>query len=276
MRQAADRLARRLPRKRAMITGAASGLGLAFSKRLSAGGWTLGLMDRNAEHLARVKHSLNSIDNTVHTYHVDVADADAMANAIARFAQTERGLDLMINNAGVAAAGDFLDTPLADWRWIVDINLLGVVHGCRAALPHMTEAHLGQIINIASAAGFACAPSMSAYNVTKAGVIALSETLMAELAGSGIQVSVVMPGFFQTNLLDGSRSTPAAAAVARDLMAGSKTNADQIAETVLAAAARGETHIVLPRMYRMLWRWKRWAPRRFVRMYARMRRGTSR
>jgi NADP-dependent 3-hydroxy acid dehydrogenase YdfG len=275
MRQAADRLAQRLAGKRAIVTGAASGLGLAFTRRLSAGGWTLGLMDRNAAELASVRHSLNSIDNTVHTYHVDIADADAMTSAIGRFAQTERGLDLMINNAGVAAGGDFLATPLSDWRWIIDINLLGIVHGCRAALPHMLGARLGQIINIASAAGFACSPSMSAYNVTKAGVIALSETLMAEFAGDGIRVSVAMPGFFPTNLLKDSRTTADAAALARRLMARSTTSADEVAEAILLAAARGETHIVLPREYRMLWRYKRWAPRRFVRMFAKLRRRTG-
>ncbi len=272
MRQAADRLAERFPGKRAVITGAASGLGLAITRKLSAGGWTLGLIDRKAEQLAGVRYSLNSIDNTLHTYHVDIADADAMTSAIGRFVQAERGLDIMINNAGVAAGGEFLATPLADWRWIVDINLMGVVHGCRAALPPMIEAQLGQIINIASAAGFACSPSMSAYNVTKAGVIALSETLMAEFAADGIRVSVVMPGFFPTNLLEESRATGEAAAIARKLMARSKTNADEVAEAILAAAARGATHIVVPREYRILWRWKRWAPRHFMRSFAKMHR----
>jgi NADP-dependent 3-hydroxy acid dehydrogenase YdfG len=271
MRQAAIRLAADFPRKRAIVTGAASGLGLAFAKRLATAGWTLGLIDRSAERLATVKNSLNSIDNSVYTYHVDVADAEAVANAVSRFVQAERGVDLIINNAGVAVGGDFLTTPLADWRWIVDINLMGVVHGCHAALPHMAAAHSGCVINIASAAGFVCAPGMSAYGATKAGVMALSESLMHELAGTGVRVSVVMPGFFRTNLLDDARGDAQVANSARRLMLASKLTPDDVAETILAAVARGETHIVLPRMYRMLWRWKRWLPKHFARTITRFR-----
>jgi NADP-dependent 3-hydroxy acid dehydrogenase YdfG len=270
MRQAAFRLASQLPGKRAVVTGAASGLGLAFTTRLSAGGWTLGLMDRDAQGLATVRNSLNTIDNTIHTYHVNVADAQGVAAAIERFVQAERGLDLMINNAGVAAGGEFLATPLDDWRWIVDINLMGVVHGCRAALPHMCAANLGCIINIASAAGFACGPAMSAYNVTKAGVIALSETLMQELIGSDVRVSVAMPGFFPTRLLDEARVAANVASAARTLMRSSKVTADDVAESILAAVARGRTHIVLPRRYRTLWLWKRWWPAHFVRTFPRV------
>ena len=270
MRQAANRLAAEYPNKRAIITGAASGLGLAFAKRLAAAGWTLGLMDRNAVELASVKHTLASVDQTVYTYHVNVADAHGVSGAIERFAQVEHGLDLLINNAGVAVGGDFLTTSLDDWRWIVDINLMGVLHGCRAALPHMKSANLGCIVNIASAAGFVCGPGMSAYNVTKAGVVALSESLMQESVGTGVRVAVAMPGFFQTNLLDGARGTSAAAHIVRKLMASSSVTADDVAEIVLAAAARRQTHIIVPREYLKLWRWKRCFPSHFVRTFPKM------
>jgi len=267
MRQAAERLAVEFPGKRAIVTGAASGLGFAFAKQLSQAGWTLGLMDRNAGELAGARNALARADQTLYTYHVDVADAEGFGAAVTRFAQAEHGIELFINNAGVAAGGDFLATPLADWRWIVDINLLGVVHGCRAALQHMQPANAGCIVNIASAAAFACGAGMSAYSVTKAGVVALSESLMQEFAGTGIRLTVAMPGFFATNLLTGSRGSAEVAAIARRLMQASSVGADAVAATILHAAADRRTHIVVPKEYRKLWRWKRWLPGHFVRSF---------
>jgi len=160
--------------------------------------------------------------------------------------------------------------PLADWRWIVDINLLGVVHGCRAALPYMRAAKHGSIINIASAAAFACGAYMSAYSVTKAGVVALSESLSQEFASAGVRVTVAMPGFFATNLLNGSRGAPEVAATARRLMDSSSVTADEVAAIILDAAARRRMHVVLPKEYRRLWRWKRWFPEHFLRTFPKL------
>jgi NADP-dependent 3-hydroxy acid dehydrogenase YdfG len=270
MRQAAERLALEFPRKRAIVTGAASGLGYAFAKQLSAAGWTLGLMDRSADQLAIARNALAQADQTLYTYHVDVADWDGFGGAVARFAQAERGVDLFINNAGVAAGGRFLDTPLEDWRWIVDINLLGVVHGCRAALQHMKAPEGGCIVNIASAAAFACGAGMAAYSVTKAGVLALSESLMQEYAGTGVRFTVAMPGFFPTNLLTGSRGSAEVAAVAERLMHASSVDANAVAAAILDAAARRRIYIVVPKEYRKLWRWKRWLPAHFVRAFPKL------
>lgn len=276
MRQAADRLAADFPRKRAIVTGAASGLGLAFARQLSAAGWTLGLLDRNLTGLTAVRNALAQADQSIYTSHVDVADAAGIAAAIERFVQAEHGVDLLVNNAGVAVGGEFLDTPLDDWRWIIEINLLGVVHGCHAVMPHMRSANLGCIVNIASAAAFACGAGMSAYSVSKAGVVALSESLMQECSGSGIRITVAMPGFFQTNLLDGSRGTGQVAAIARRLMESSSVDADDVARAILGAAARRKSHIVLPKAYRKLWRWKRWLPEHFVRTFPKLARRVRR
>jgi NADP-dependent 3-hydroxy acid dehydrogenase YdfG len=267
LRQAAERLGAEFPHKRAMVTGAASGLGLAFAKQLAAAGWSLGLIDRNLDALTSVRNTLASVDQSIYSHHVDVADSEGFAAAVERFALAEHGIDLFINNAGVAVGGEFLATPIADWRWIVDINLLGVVHGCRAALRHMSAAKLGCIINIASAAAFVCGAKMSAYNVTKAAVVALSESLMQEYAGSGVRITVAMPGFFPTNLLDGSRGTPETAAVAQRLMQSSSVTADEVAAIILDAAARRRSHVILPGSYRRLWRWKRWLPAHFLRTF---------
>jgi short-subunit dehydrogenase len=127
------------------------------------------------------------------------------------------------------------------------------------------------VLNVASAAGFAAGPQMSAYNATKAAVIALSETLAAELEGSGVQASVAMPGFFSTRLVDGMRAPPQESAMAQRLMANSGHDATEAARAILAAAARRDLHIVWPREYRLAWRLKRLFPGWFVRRVAQLR-----
>lgn len=258
------RLARRFPAKRAFITGASSGLGLELARALGSDGWTLGLFDRNVERLAHVEEELSGAGLTVLAYPGDVINADELTVAVNSFAATHDGLDVMVNNAGVAGSGTLMEVPLDDWRWIVDINFMGVVHGARAAIPHLQRNGAGLLINVASAAAFAAAPGMISYNATKAAVLSLSETLSGELASSSTQVSVVMPTYFQTSLLETFRGPPSAREQATRLMQGSDYAAADVARDLLLQASAGRLHIVLPRSARMLWRLKRWAPRFFL------------
>ena len=259
-------LSRRFPAKRAFVTGAASGLGFAIADCLARDGWTLGLLDLSAARLEQALARLRqSGAHDVTGFPGDVASPPFVEGAIADFVGRYGGLDVLVNNAGVAVAGAVELTPVDDWRWIVDINLLGVVWGCRAALPVLKRQGDGLVLNVASSAGFAAAPQMAAYNVTKAGVIALTETLVAELAGTGLQVSVAMPGFFRTHLLDDMRAPPEESRLAHHLMDHSGHEPDEAAAALLAAANAGETWIVWPREYRMAWRLKRWFPGWFLR-----------
>lgn len=255
----------RFPRKRAFITGAGSGLGLEMARALAGDGWTLGLFDRNLERLAQVEADLSASGIPVLAYPGDVTQADELTVAVNSFAGGKDGLDLMVNNAGVAASGTLMEVSLDDWRWIVDINLMGVVHGARAAIPHLQRNGSGLLLNVASAAAFASAPGMISYNVTKAAVVSLSETLVNELRGAGTQVSVVMPTYFQTSLLDSFRGPPESRKRAQDLMATSGYLVTDVARDVLTAAGDGETYIVLPRSARWLWRLKRLMPDYFLR-----------
>ena len=177
--QAVTILSRRFPGKRAFITGAASGLGRAIATELAAEGWQLGLLDVSAPRLAEAAASLRTAGVTPHTYAGDVADEAFVAASVGDFVRRAGGLDVMVNNAGVAAAGPVETTPPSDWRWITDINLFGVVWGCQAAVPHLRAAGSGLVLNVASSAGFAAAPQMSAYNATKAAVISLTEEASA-------------------------------------------------------------------------------------------------
>lgn len=258
-----DRLARRFPARRAFITGASSGLGLELARALGADGWTLGLFDRNVERLAHVEEELSG-KGTVLAYPGDVTNVDELTVAVNSFAATHDGLDVMVNNAGVAGSGTLMEVALEDWRWIVDINFMGVVHGARAAIPHLQRNGAGLLINVASAAAFASAPGMISYNATKAAVLSLSETLSGELAASNTQVSVVMPTFVPTNLIESFRGPAQARERATQALRDSKYLATDAARDILLQAAAGRLYIVLPGSARMLWRLKRWAPLFFL------------
>ncbi len=273
MTRAATPLTALLLGKRAFITGGGSGLGLAFAELLARDGWTLALLDRDSARLAAAATHLKDLGaRAVVTYATDVTDETAFGAAIAEFATRVGGLELMINNAGVAVAGDVEATPAADWRWALEINVVGVAIGCRAALPFLRAAPAACLLNIASAAAFASAASMSAYNASKAAVVALSETLVQELAETKVHVAVAMPGFFPTRLLEDARAPATALGSARKLMKSSSYSADRAAADMLAACAAGRFYIVLPANYVKLWHFKRFLPKLFMGFLLRTRR----
>ncbi|MEI8296527.1 MAG: SDR family NAD(P)-dependent oxidoreductase [Pseudomonadota bacterium] len=265
-------LGRQLPGQRAFITGGGSGLGLALASQLAAAGWTLGLLDREPSRLADARTQLLQHGAPgVHTWVADVTDEAAFGAAVTAFADAVGGLELMVNNAGVATAGSIASAPIADWRWALEINVIGVAIGCRVALPLMLRGAGGLVINIASAAAFAAGAEMAAYNASKAAVVALTETLAAEHADDGIRALVAMPGFFPTRLLDTMRGPAAALGFAQRMMQRSGYTAERVALEILAAAAAGRLHIVTPKAYARLWLFKRLAPAHFVRWMARQR-----
>lgn len=260
----------RFPQKRAVVTGGASGLGLAAAELLAARGWRLALLDRDAERLAAATARLVTLGSPLaEGSAVDVTDEAGVRIAIDRFVVRCGGLDLALNSAGVAVAGDLLETPEADWRWILDINVMGIVQSCRAEWPHLVAAGGGLIVNVASAAAFACGARMGAYNASKAAVVALSETLYQEGRAHGVQVTAAMPGFFRTRLMEQARAPADARGFALRMMARSNLEADTVAREILERAAAGASHVVLPATYRWLWRLKRLAPRSFLRRMAR-------
>ena len=155
------------------------------------------------------------------------------------------GIDIVVNNAGVASGGFFDELSLEDWDWQIAINLMGVVKGCKAFLP-LVQKSKGKIINIASMAALMQAPGMSNYNVAKAGVVALSESLLVELRQAEVGVHVVCPSFFQTNLLDSFRGpTPNVKAQIGKLLESSPITAADIADYIHQQVAKGE-FMILP------------------------------
>ncbi len=267
----ADSISTRLPGRRAFITGAGSGLGLEFARTLAAENWVLGLFDVDPSRLVKAEEEIAATGARVHAFPGDVRHYEELAVALNAFGDIAGGLDLMINNAGVACAGNLLETPLDDWRWILDINILGVVNGCRAGVPHLQRSGRGILLNIASAAAFVSPPFTTPYNATKAAVLSISESLSPELKSAGIQVSVAMPGFMNTSLLETARGPEHEREVANESMHKSRYTAAMGARDILREAARGELYIVLPKPMRNVWRFKRWFPDIFTRQFPHLR-----
>lgn len=219
---------------RVFITGGASGLGRALALRFARDGARVALGDIHERRLAQAAAAVEEAGGECLALGCDITADDDVAAAAAAVQDAWDGLDVLVNNAGVAAAGTVLDTALDDWRWMLEINLLGAVRVTQAFLPMMQAAGSGHVINVASAAGIVQSPGMASYNVAKAGMIALSETLRAEAGGFGIGVTVVCPSFFTTNLMESYRGPESGAReLAGRLMDRSRLDADDIAEAVV-------------------------------------------
>lgn len=197
--------------KKILITGAGSGIGKATSLTLAGLDATLILTDLNPEAVEQTATEARSRGaNGADTHIVDVADWDDMQAMAAKVHRKHGALDILINNAGVGLAGDFLSTTIEDWQWVLGINLMGVVHGCKLFAPAMVAKGHGHIVNLASAAGYYAAPDMSAYSASKHAVLGLSESLRAELASQGVGVSAICPGVINTGIVASSRMRGAA------------------------------------------------------------------
>jgi NAD(P)-dependent dehydrogenase (short-subunit alcohol dehydrogenase family) len=260
---AAHNLSQRFPGRRALVTGAASGLGLACAEILAREGWRLVLTDVDAPRLDLVAQSLARDGAPSVAVACDVRDDVAIRALVDEAVAAFGGLDVSIHSAGVATAGAFHTSTVEDWRWVFDINVHGLANCCRAVLPHMSRGAGGLVINVASAASFCTNAKMSSYNAAKAAVVALSETLMQEYSPYGVQTLVAMPGFFRTRLLESARGPERTLEGARRIMQDSNIEAAEVAEAMLSAAARGRTHFVYPSRYASLWRLKRLMPQRF-------------
>jgi NAD(P)-dependent dehydrogenase (short-subunit alcohol dehydrogenase family) len=189
--------------KVAVVTGAGSGIGKALAQRFVAEGMRVVLADIDEVRLRHVETQLSEQGGDVLPVLCDTALEESV-QALAQKALDHYGAaHVLCNNAGVVGTGDPWTGPISVWDWVVGINLYGVIHGVRAFLPIMQEQGEGHIVNTASMAGLLAMPGAVAYNVTKHGVVALSEGLHLELRGtdSPIGVSVLCPGFVHTELM---------------------------------------------------------------------------
>lgn len=246
--------------KRIFITGGASGLGRALAERYARAGWRVCIGDLDEARCAETMAALHGAAAS-HALRCDVTREEDLAAAAEWLRAHWGGVDVVVNNAGVAQIGNIVDTPITDWQWIVDINLLGVVRGCKVFTPMLRAQGRGHLVNIASMAGLIHPPRSSAYNATKAAVVALSETLQLELGDSGIDISVVCPAYFRTNLATTARTTDSVSAnMVNKLVGRARHTAGEIAELVYRGIERRDFHILTHPDAKMMWLMKRFLP----------------
>ncbi|HEX3774691.1 MAG TPA: SDR family NAD(P)-dependent oxidoreductase [Polyangiaceae bacterium] len=191
--------------KSVVVTGAASGIGRAAALAFARQRAELFVCDLPGSDLPALERALSEAGATSALgLAVDVGSREQMAAFAERVCQ-KTAPDVLVNNAGVGLSGGSLDTTLEDWEWVLRANLWGVVHGCHFFAPKMAERGRGQIVNIASAAGFYNSATMAAYGTSKYAVVGFSEALRAELRSRGVGVSVVCPGFINTPIIERMR-----------------------------------------------------------------------
>ncbi len=195
----------------AVITGAARGIGRGLAERFAAEGMAVVLADIEEEPLANLEADLCAKGATVLAVKTDVSNAEDVENLAVQTYDTFGAVHILCNNAGVVCSRPIWEHTVADWEWVLGVNLWGVIHGIRTFVPRMlaqdTECH---IVNTASILGLVRGPGEGIYKVSKHGVVTLSETLADELAqkGSQIQVHVLCPGWVRTGILDSVRNRP--------------------------------------------------------------------
>jgi NAD(P)-dependent dehydrogenase (short-subunit alcohol dehydrogenase family) len=256
----------RLPeRPRAVITGAGSGLGRALCLELAQRQGRLLVSDVNEAEARETVRRVGLAGGEAWAVACDVTrpeQVDALASECERVLG---GVDLVVNNAGVAVAGEVGKLPLGEWKRVLDVNLWGVIHGCHSFVPLLRRQGSGHVLNISSAAGLLSAPFMAPYNASKAAVVSLSETLLAELRPAGIGVSVVCPTFFRTNIAAAWHAEPdeegqRLRALAAMLVDRSPVGPDEIARACVRGVEEDAFYVVPMSAGRWLWRIKRLAP----------------
>jgi len=200
---------RELAGKTAFVTGGASGIGLAMGRAFAEAGMKVMLADIETEALAAAVKSLHNFGPLVRSVICDVADPASVERAAKASFDAFGNVHVVCNNAGVAAGGGIDNISLDNWRWVLDVNLMGVVHGVRSFLPHIRgHGEGGHIVNTASMAGMINGMGFSPYAATKFAVVSMSEGLAPQLKPLGIGVSVLCPGFVRTGIGESGRNRP--------------------------------------------------------------------
>jgi NAD(P)-dependent dehydrogenase (short-subunit alcohol dehydrogenase family) len=249
-----------------VITGAASGLGRALAVRLARDGWQLALADLNAAGCEETKSLVEQRGGSAQIEPLDVRDEPQWLALREKLRREWPQCHLIVNNAGVVVSGAVQETPVADWDWLLSVNLRGVILGCHTFVPWLKEnPERSYVLNMASIAGLIAPARMGAYNVAKAGVVSLSETLYTELKRHNVGVTVVCPWFVKTNLLDTGRfADPKEKAGGALYMDKSRLTPAKVADYAVARMYRGKLYAVTGFESRQIWLMKRHFPQVFA------------
>jgi NAD(P)-dependent dehydrogenase (short-subunit alcohol dehydrogenase family) len=237
----------------AVITGGASGIGLGIARAFASAGVRLALLDVEEGALAAASEGLAKGGAEVIGVRADVSDPASLEAAAERVQARYGRIHVLCNNAGVLTHGPLVDSSPRDWSWLVGVNLLGVGHGIRSFVPRIrAHGEGGHVVNTSSVAGLLALPELGIYAATKFAVLAISETLRAELAPDGIGVSVLCPGGVRTRIHEAARNRPAALggpeaggrAERTDAAVESGMDPDRVGRCVLRAVRRGDPYVL--------------------------------
>jgi NAD(P)-dependent dehydrogenase (short-subunit alcohol dehydrogenase family) len=257
----------RFPQKRVFITGAGSGFGKALALEFAQRGWKVGVSDIVEERVRHTAEEVRRKGGQPLEIVCDVTKYGELEQAAKELQQEWKGLDIVVNNAGIAVVGQMEKVAVDDWDKVIDVDLKSVIYGCRIFIPLFKRQGHGHIVNMASAAGFVALPEMGPYNVAKAGVIGLSETLRPELSKHNIGVTVLMPTFFRTNL-----SNEGIAPEDRNLLWGRRMvneanyTAEQVAKKTMAAIEKNNFYVIPQFDAHQFWFLKRHTPNQFSKL----------
>ena len=230
---------------RAMVTGGGGGIGRAFCLALAKRGGRVLVVDVNTAGAEETADLVRAAGGSAAVVTCDVSNREAVFALPDVMKEKFGGTDVIFNNAGVAVGGPVGEIPVADWEWLMGINLWGVVYGCLAFLPVFRAQGSGHILNVASAAGLIASPGLAPYNVSKSAVVALSESLSVELVPDGIHVSVLCPTFIKTNIhLAGRTHGKGSHEAGVKAMERAKKTPDDIAAITLRDMDRNKLFIV--------------------------------
>ena len=232
-------MAKPLEDRVAAITGASSGIGEATALALADAGAAVALGARRLDRVEALAERIGAAGGRAIAFEVDVSDEQAANAFVAAANERLGGLDVLVNNAGVMLLGPVADADTAQWRQMIDVNLLGLLYCTHAALPVMREGGGGHIVNVSSVAGRHARAGAAVYNMTKFGVTAFSEALRQEALHSGIRVTCVEPGFVETEL-QGHNTNPVVQQGVERMreQIGDVLQASDIADAVLYAVSR--------------------------------------
>lgn len=231
--------------KVAFITRGASGIGLAMARSFAAAGMKVVIADIQTDALEKAAAELKGSNADVLAIELDVTDRDAMARAADEAEAAFGNVHVLCNNAGVVAFGPLIHATYEDWDWVIGVNLHGVINGIQTFLPRIKgHGEGGHVVNTASIAGHVALPGLGIYNAAKYAVVGISETLVQELEPDGIGVSVLCPGFVDTNIYDSQRNRPKALQnpdtdPGQDFLGGSE-QVEQVRQSAMDPALVGE------------------------------------
>ncbi|MEM5505764.1 SDR family oxidoreductase [Shewanella frigidimarina] len=244
-----------------VVTGAASGLGKALALKWASQHAEVCVADINKPAGEQVCQEIQALGGKAFFVPCDITNTDSITALVQVLNERWQHIDVLINNAGVASADKIEVEPILQWRWVMEINLFGIVNMCQQFVPIFKQQGVGSIVNVASQAGLTPIPFMSSYNASKAAVVSLSETLRLELADDNINVSVLCPGFFKTNLGSSLRTQlPTMEKLLGKLFDKSPINATQVADIAYQGESKKQFLLLTHQQGKRLYQLKRLLP----------------